>query len=143
MIKDGIFSNLGLKLLALFLAIATWFYIVVELEKGATAEKEAIENMLPFRIVTRQLPIKLNLTGELSDGYVIVQDQIKIEPSTCVMIGPKTLVNRMNSIETQPVDISGHTRTVSKNVAIAPPIKGIEIKEKFVKVTIPIAKSQQ
>lgn len=141
--KNIILNNLGLKLLALFLAVLTWFYIVEELQKGAIEESEALKSIFPYRIVSKQLPIKLNLTGEPEAGYRMLKDKITLDPSSCVIIGPKSFLKKVSSIETQPISISGDVKTIIKDISIIPPIKGISIKEKFVTVTIPIEKSEE
>lgn len=140
--KNIILNNLGLKLLALFLAIVTWYYIVAELEKGPLEEREALRSIFPYKLYSVQVPIKLNLIGEPYKGYAVVQNEIKIEPSTIVMVGPKALLGRVSSVETQPVDISGYTRTVNKDVSLVSPAKGIAVKGRFVNITIPIVKGK-
>lgn len=138
--KNIILNNFGLKILAFFLAVMTWFYVVTELHKGAIEEREALQSILPYRAISKQVPIMLDLTGEPQEGYSVDHDKIVVNPSMCIMIGPKSLMKRLTSVKTEPIDISGYAKTVTKDVTIAPPAKGITIKEKFVKVTIPIVK---
>ncbi len=138
--KNLILNNLGLKLLALFLAFATWFYVVVELQKGTIEERQALQRILPYRIISKRLPVKLNLTGEPPEGYAVEYDKITIDPAECVMVGPRSLLEKLSSVKTRIIDISGHTRMFAKDVSIVPPMKGIDIKDRFIKVTIPISK---
>ncbi|MFH1753682.1 MAG: YbbR-like domain-containing protein [Candidatus Omnitrophota bacterium] len=137
--KNAILNNLGLKLLALILAIATWAYIVIELQSGTLEEKEILKNVLPYRMISKKLPIELNLVGEVPDGYAVVHDEIIITPANFVIVGPKAVLGELSVIETQPVHIEGNTKTITRNITIIPPAKGI-IKEKFIRVTIPIVK---
>lgn len=141
--KSIILNNLGLKLLALFLAVVTWFYIVVELQKGTPEEREVLQRILPYRMVSKQIPIKLNLIGEPQKGYMVEYDKIVIEPSTCVMIGPGSFLNRLSAVNTQSIDISEYTKTFTKDISIISPTKGVTMKEKFVSVTIPIIKVKE
>ncbi|MDD5450113.1 MAG: hypothetical protein PHO42_05910 [Candidatus Omnitrophica bacterium] len=43
-----IIKNFWLKLVALFLAIIVWLYVVGELNKGTTEEKAVIHRVLPW-----------------------------------------------------------------------------------------------
>ncbi len=126
--------------MALVLAITTWFYIVVELHKGTIEERKMLQRILPYKMVSRQFPIKLNLTGKPEEGYVVAYDKIVIDPSMCVMIGPKSLLDKLETMKTEPIDITEYKRTVTKDVSIVPPVKGVILKEKFINVTIPIVK---
>jgi YbbR domain-containing protein len=138
--RNIIINNIGLKILALFLAIITWFYIVVELHKGTTDEMETLKGILPYRMVSKQIPIRLDLVGTPREGYFIDYDNIILKPPTCIMLGPKSVLNKISEVKTQPIDISDYTRVFTKDVNIVTPIKGIDIKEKFVTVTVPISK---
>lgn len=139
--KNVILNNWGLKFLALFLAVVTWLYIVVELDKGATEEMEALQGALSsHRMVSKSVPINLKLEGVPSKGYEVQHDKIGIEPSVCVMLGPRSYLKRLLSVDTYPIDVTGHTKTIVKDISIISPFEGIDIKEKFVTVTIPIVK---
>jgi len=140
--KNVILNNWGIKLLALFLAIATWLYIVVELDKGATEEMEALQGVISsYTMVSKSVPINLKLEGNPSEGYKVQHDKIVIKPSICVIVGPRSYLRRLLAVDTYPIDITGHTKTLVKDISIISPFKGIDIKEKFVTVTIPIVKS--
>ncbi len=138
--KNIFLNNLGLKLLALFLAFITWFYIAVELQKGAAKEREVLYRMLPYKLTSKKIPIKLNLVGPPLKGYKVIYDKIVMTPSVCVMIGPRSLLDGLPAIYTEPIDISGYTKTFNEDVALVSPVKGIAMKERFVSVTIPVAK---
>ena len=141
--KNIILNNITLKLLALIIAVITWFYIVVELHKGNVEEKEVLQRMLPqYHMIAKNLPVKLNLVGEPGKGYTIQYDKIKIDPSLCIIVGPRTVLSRLNSINTQPIDITEYKKTFTKSISVEYPVKGIEIKEKFIKVFIPIIKME-
>jgi len=141
--KGSFFNNIGLKLLALLLAMATWIYVVIELQQGATEEKEVLQSILPpYRFVSKKLPVKLNLAGEPMKGYYVAYDKISIKPAEFLIVGPKSIISRMSSVETQPIDISGYSKTFMTDVSVLTPTKAI-IKEKFITVTIPILKERE
>ncbi|MEE8359999.1 MAG: YbbR-like domain-containing protein [Candidatus Omnitrophota bacterium] len=136
--KNFFLNNFGLKLLALLLAIVTWAYIVIELQEGVVTERAALQSILPpYRLVSKKVPIKLNMVGEPKSGYAVAYDRIVIKPNEFLIVGPKSIISKLTSIETEPVDITGSTKTFMKDVSIVPPTKGV-IKEKFVTITVPI-----
>ncbi|MFH1752791.1 MAG: YbbR-like domain-containing protein [Candidatus Omnitrophota bacterium] len=136
--KNFFVNNFGLKLLALLLAIVTWVYVVVELQEGVVAERSALQSILPpYRLLSKKVPIKLNIIGEPKAGYGVAYDRIAIKPNEFLIVGPKSIIERLTSIDTEPVDITGSSKTFMKDVSIVPPTKGI-IREKFVTVTVPI-----
>jgi YbbR domain-containing protein len=140
--KNVVLNNIGLKVLALFLAVVTWAYIVVELQRGTTEEREALQSILPYRMISKRLPVKLNIVGSPGNRHSIHYDGVIVSPSEIVVVGPKAVLGKLTQIETQPIDISGHTRTLSKDISIIPPVKGF-IKEKFISVTVPIMEDEE
>jgi len=141
--KSAFFNNIGLKALALLLAIATWVYVVIELQHGSVEEKEMLRNILPpYRFVSKKVPVKLNLIGEPQNGYSVAYDKISIKPAEFMIVGPKSIVSRMTSVETQPIDITGYSKTFMTDVSVSTPTKAL-IKEKFITVTVPILRDKE
>jgi len=136
--KNLVMNNIGLKLIALLLAIITWFYIVVELQKGAVEEREVLQRILPYRMVSKQVPVKLDLVGEPPKGFAIDKENLAITPSACIIVGPKSLLEKLTTVSTQPVDVSKMTKTLTKDISVISPIKGMRLKDRFVSITIPI-----
>lgn len=138
--KKFMINNLGLKVISLFLAIIAWVYIVGELNKATPEERAALERLLPYRMTAKFLPVQLNLTGEQKDGYEVLTDKTTISPRGIMVVGPRSLLGRLSSVKTEPIDISDNTKNFSKDVSLMPLAKGLSIKEKFVSVNIPIQK---
>ena len=139
-IRKLILNNFGLKLLSLLLAIASWFYIVVELNKATPDEKAALERLIPYRMTAKYLSVQPNLEGEPAVGYAAITDQVIVKPDSIMVIGPRNLLDRISSIRTEPIDISEAAKTLSKDVSLLPLARGLTVKEKFVTVTVPIVK---
>ena len=139
-IKKTILNNIGFKLIALFLAVVTWIYIVGELNKGTSEDRAALERLLPYRMTAKFLPVELNLTGQAAEGFRILDDEIHIDPKGIMVIGPRSLLDGISFVKTEPIDISGHTKDFSKDIFLMPLARGLTIKEKFVSVTIPVEK---
>lgn len=142
-VKKWITNNLGLKILSLMLAIATWFYVSHELTKLKTEEEKAIFSMLHYDVISKRLPIQVTIVGEVRQEHEIVADGITVDPETCVVIGPKNILGEVNVARTMPIDISEYTKDVRKQIALAPIAGGIELKDNFVKVHIPVIKKNE
>ena len=139
-IKKFILNNIGLKLISLFLAIITWIYIVGELNKATPEERAALARLLPYRMTAKYLAVQLNLTGELREGYQVLTDNITVNPSGIMVVGPRGLLDRISFVKTEPIDISEYTKSFSRDVSLLPLAKGLSIKERFVTVTVPVQK---
>ncbi|MEA3305720.1 MAG: hypothetical protein U9R52_02785 [Candidatus Omnitrophota bacterium] len=142
-VKKWITNNIGLKILSLILAMATWYYIAWELEKIRDEEEMSIFSMLHYDVISKKLPIQLALVGDAIKGYEIITDGITIDPRFCVVIGPKRILGNIDSARTMPLDISEHTKDVDKQLSLAPIAKGIILKDDFVKVHIPIVEKKE
>ena len=141
--KKWITNNLGLKVLSLILAIATWYYIAWELEKAKIEEERAIFSMLHYDVISKKLPIQLIMVGDAVEGYEIIESGVTIDPQVCVVIGPKHILENIESARTVPLDISEYTKAIDAQLSLAPIARGIVLKDDFVKVHIPIVKKKE
>ena len=139
-LKRVVLNNIGLKLIALFLAVITWVYIVGELNKVAPEERASLERLLPYRMTAKFLPVQINLIGESREGYTVIKDKVIADPHGIMVIGPRSLLGRLGFVKTEPIDISAYTKPLTKDVSLMPLARGLSVKEKFVTVTIPIQK---
>ena len=140
--KKWITNNFGLKLLSLFLAIATWFYITSEFNKLKEEEEQTIFSMLQYDVVSKVVPIQLTIIGEVKKGYRIATDMIAVEPDTLMVVGPEKILNDVKFVRTVPLDVSEYDRNININLELAPIARGIAPKGKFTKVHIPIEKKE-
>ena len=140
--KRNLLNNMGLKLISLVLAIIAWVYIVGELNKATPEERAALERLLPYRMAAKFLPIQVNFTGKAKAGYEIVTDGVTINPDGIVVIGPRSLLDKTSFIKTEPVDVSDHMKSFSKDVSLIPMAKGLSVKEKLVTIDVPIKKAR-
>lgn len=140
--KKWITNNIALKIVSLLLAISTWFYINMELTKIKTEEEKAIFSMLHYDVVSKVLPVQVTIAGEVREGYEIITERIAVVPKTCVVIGPKNILDNVEFARTAPINISEYTQDINKDIELAPIAKGIELKNYFVKVYVPIVKKE-
>jgi len=143
-IKQLVMKNIWFKVLAFFLAVISWFYVVGELNKGSMSDKSIFDRILPRRMVAKQIPIKINLIGTPPKGYIVQNDKVSIKPSECIVLGSRSFLRRIEYITTEEIDMSEFTRSIVKRLKIKPVTRGIIMeKDFFVNVVIPIEKIQQ
>ena len=139
--KKLVVKNFWLKVLALFLAVIVWFYILGELRKAAEKEGKVFERILPFRVSSKSVPIKATIVGQLASGYRIRYKDIEIKPDNYVLIGPKNMLRGIFFVTTEAIDVGEYTKPVTKKAGIETIGPGIIADERFfVTVTIPIEK---
>ena len=70
------------------------------------------------RLVEKELPVKVNFAGRPDKGYQ-VKDTV-INPSVVDVIGPQKILEGLSQIKTQPILLSGRTRSFVQTVALEP-----------------------
>jgi len=140
-IKDVFTKHLLLKFLSLILALLVWFYIVNELNKGSNEEREILRNMRPGEsMVARKLMIKPVFIGKPARGSMVMRDQVVIAPEYCIVMGSRSVLDRVKSAYTVPIDLKRASKTFTTQVALNPIAPGVYMEETLVNVTVPIEK---
>ena len=140
-VKRWITNNIGLKLLSLILAIITWYYVSGELARLKSEEEEAIVSMLHYEVISKKLPVKVTIVGEVRKDCKIEMDGVAVVPESIIVMGPKHILSEVTFARTVPIDITEYTRDVTKQVKLAPIAKGMTIEDVLVNVYIPIVKT--
>ncbi|MDD5136023.1 MAG: hypothetical protein PHN63_01590 [Candidatus Omnitrophica bacterium] len=71
-IRNIFTKHIGLKITALVLALALWFYIVNELNKGNEEERQFLNRMLPQEgLVAKKLTIRPIFLGRPRSGFTV------------------------------------------------------------------------
>jgi len=93
------------------------------------------------RIVSKEVPVTVETTGELAEGYVLGNPTVK--PQTVVVEGPSSWLNSLSKV-VATVDVSG----ITDDIDVTRPIKllddegnsvrGISTKQNSVDITIPV-----
>ncbi|MFA6079159.1 MAG: YbbR-like domain-containing protein [Candidatus Omnitrophota bacterium] len=137
-------ENLGLKVIALVLALITWFYIVKQLNmEGTQEEMQLLKRIMPSeRIIARKLPIKPIFIGHPRSGYEIVRDKALMVPEHCIVLGTKDVLENIKFAYTVPIDVGGMTQPFTKSVPLSP-ISGVYLEETLVQVMVSIEKETQ
>jgi len=138
-IKKALLNNIGLKALALVLALVTWFYIGEITEEGTN--KTLVQRFLssPY-FVSKKLSIQPNFVGEVPSGYKLMQDDIKVDPEYIVVLGPAKILSKKEFIYTKPIDLSEYTKTMTLNVGLEDISHAIKVQKTAVSVFVPVNK---
>ncbi|MDD3852167.1 MAG: CdaR family protein, partial [Syntrophomonadaceae bacterium] len=86
---------------------------------------------------SQQLPVKVQFGGELGTEYEL--GQMMVEPETVTVLGDEGLVGQLVELETNKINISGHTESYTQEVNIAVP-EGVKVYPDKVLVMVEIKK---
>ena len=70
----------------------------------------------------RYLPVKVNVPDEPAYGYEVDREKISVNPSFIEVKGPKSQVERLEEVQTEPVNLEGITKTLEMEVRYIDPI---------------------
>lgn len=140
----GVFTrNIWLKAIALFLALAIWFYIVNELKKGSDEETQFLKSVMPKESLTgKKLEIYPVFSGRPRSGYFVDSKKVIIVPEHCLVVGTKDVLEKIRHAYTMPIDIGGAGKSFTKSVPLSPIAPGIYMDETTVQITVPVEKSE-
>jgi YbbR domain-containing protein len=71
------------------------------------------------RIVTRELPVHLDVDGQPSPNHEV--SAVEIRPSTVAVSGPSRYVMALQRVETEPLELKGESSDVEARLALLPP----------------------
>lgn len=89
-------------------------------------------------IIVQKLELEPVFLGEVAFGYRLDAENIQLDPRAVLIEGPKSQVEKLGKIKTQPIDVVGRVRSFRKTVRLAeePGIKLLS--ESLVDVYVPI-----
>ncbi len=128
-------SNFGYKIIALLLAITTYFYVQGEIGiKGiGLGERELLED-----VVSKVVPIKVSIKGEPPEGYEVLKANITLTPERVIVMGKKDNIANISEVSTQEIDVRKFTHTQVMSIPLLALENAIVISSKTVTVEIPI-----
>ena len=132
-------NNIGIKFLALVLALVTWIYASEATKMDA--DKTILQKLLsPSNYVTKKLVVKPILVGRVPDGYKIFKERVKAEPSEIVIAGPAKDLEKREVVYTKSIDLSEYTKAKSVEVGLKSLSRLINFQKATVQVFLPIQK---
>lgn len=90
-------------------------------------------------LIVQKLPIRVPLNGEPARGYLVDQKKVDLNPNAVLIEGPKGKLEKLEAVETQPMDVVGRARSFRRKVALSldPDLRSIT-KDLAVDVLVPI-----
>lgn len=142
---DFIANNFWLKIFSLMLAVATWFYVFDLVDNDlAIIRKQTLEQMMGrYNFITREVPVRPFFMGKSPEGYRVVFEKVRIDPSSIVIFGPQEIVNAVNALRTDTIDLSEFTRSTKLSLGVQSDVKLLRFQDKFVDVFIPVERIPQ
>jgi len=130
-------KNIGLKITAMVLALALWFYVVDELKKGSEEEKQFLNSVFPSGgMVAKKLTIRPIFVGKPKPGYVVNMDKVSISPEYCIVVGTRDTMGKIKYVYTMPIDVKNISKTFTTSVALNSISPGVYLEETFVQATV-------
>lgn len=89
-------------------------------------------------VIVKKLPIKVDLAGDPAFGYRVDEKTIDLDPNAVLVEGPKAMLEKMDTIKTEPIQLVGRVRSFRRTVRIH---QGLEFKivgDGITEVQIPI-----
>lgn len=91
------------------------------------------------RVISRELPVHLNVTGPVAQGYQI--NSIELQPATVSVSGPSRFVAPLLRAETDPFDVRGADADLERVVGIQDP--GADVRLAAVRVLAKVDVGQE
>jgi hypothetical protein len=108
------------------------------------AEADVLAILSPTRLrlqldwqETRRLPVRVPLTGRLPADRLL-GGPVVVRPDSLDVTGPRRFFADLDSLVTQPLDLAGLQRTLTRDLAVAPPPKPLQATAASVQVTVPV-----
>lgn len=78
--------------------------------KVANIEPKVIAVTLD-KVVTKKMMVKVAVVGDPASGYVVDHDSILKDPTAALLKGPKSVLEEMQYVLTEPIDVIGRIRS--------------------------------
>jgi len=139
---DIVFHNFWPKLISLILAMATWFYVfdVINTE-SFTQKKEPGEAFFDkYKFVVKEIPVKPIFTGISPEGYRVIFEDVKVNPSHISIFGPDRILENANELKTDRIDLGEYTRSTTLHLGVHSDVRALRLEGKLVEVYLPVVK---
>lgn len=141
-VREVFTENVGLKIIALLLALISWFYIVKELNSGTEEDVMLLQKIMPAQeMAAKKLTIRPIFIGKTRNGFGMVRDKVYTMPEYCIVVGVRDILEKIKYAYTTPIDLNGVYKTFSSSVPLSPIAPGVYMEETLVQVTVPIERS--
>lgn len=69
-------------------------------------------------VIVKKLAVKANLEGDPAFGYRVDTNSIELDPNAVLVQGPKSVLEKMDSISTEPIQLVGRIRSFRRTTEI-------------------------
>ncbi|MBI4971114.1 MAG: hypothetical protein HZC17_04660, partial [Candidatus Omnitrophica bacterium] len=70
-------------------------------------------------VVFKRLKVKPNVQGEPAVGFSLNESEILVDPNAMLVRGPKMRLEKIETIDTEPIDVVGRIRSFRRKVKLA------------------------
>jgi YbbR domain-containing protein len=88
------------------------------------------------RVVSRRLPVEVDLTGEPAAGAMVGEPQAA--PAAVTVRGPQSRLENIDLARTRPISLNGHAQTFEEVVSVLPPDPLASVDPGLVRVRVPM-----
>jgi hypothetical protein len=137
--------NFLLKVFAIIAALYTWAFISSEIQNSRVVKTAPSPEVFPSygKVVSRKMYVKAIFIGKPADGCELVVNNVKIDPEYFIMAAPAKVFEKVDKLETEPIDVTGFKKTVIVETNLAPADPSIDMEKLSVKVAVPIQKIEK
>ncbi|HHX75657.1 MAG TPA: hypothetical protein GX699_12200 [Firmicutes bacterium] len=87
--------------------------------EGVSVYPAQVEVTVPVALPRKKVPVRLQVSGELQEGYTV--QQITLNPAEVTLEGPQTVLDDISEILTEPVNIAEAESSISTPAALQVP----------------------
>jgi YbbR domain-containing protein len=90
-----------------------------DLNLRAAPQSVTVQVPITQQTLYKEVGIRPNIQGQPSPGYAL--QPVEVNPPTTTLVGDSASLEAVNFVDTAPIDISGISSTVVRNIALSPP----------------------
>lgn len=94
-------------------------------------------------LIVQKLAVKPRFLGEPAFGYKVNQEHIQLNPNAVLVEGPKAQLEKLDSVQTEKVDLVGRVRSFRRTLSLELPPNLKAVSEDLIDVYIPIQESYE
>ena len=136
-------KNIGLKIVALILALILWFYVGKEVSRESEGNRHFMKRLFPSEgVMAKKLVISPVIVGNPRSGYEVDQANVTLAPGYCIAVGTKDLLDNITIAPTMPINVDSAAKSFTRSVPLRS-IPGVYMEETTTQVSIPIQKTNK
>ena len=138
-------NNFMAKVIALILAISTWFYVYDLIKNDSYIQKKqtAEDVIAQYKFIVKEVPVRPVFVGKTPEGYVVSFDKVKVLPEEISVFGPKEIVEGLDYLNTEKINLDEYTRSVRLRLGLKSNIRFLKMKDKVVDVYLPVVSTKK